>query len=234
MQAPLLWIGAFWVFLVFTPRVVGVFSTLSPPGLLCCPVGMKGMSTGKLVPIQTTSSLDPGALELRGNWGLDGGWGFVPQSKNWQRKKEPLWQTELFRPHTPGVGSVVQAASCCQTWWCRWSLSRLVWKSSSCRMSPAPRPCSHRWRALGSVPEWPLGALPMESISTNRCTPAPWLLSVFHLSPSACPSVSLVCFLFAVLCVWQRDISLIFTFQELFLYLLNLPVLCVRVCARRA
>lgn len=73
MQAPLLWIGAFEVFLVFTPRVLGVFSTSSLPGLLCCPVGLKGMTTGKLVPIQTMSSLDPGALELGGSWGLDGG-----------------------------------------------------------------------------------------------------------------------------------------------------------------
>lgn len=69
MQAPLLWIGAFEFFWFLHQEWLEYF----PPGLLCCPAGMKGMSTGKLVPIQTTSSLDPGALELRGNWGLDGG-----------------------------------------------------------------------------------------------------------------------------------------------------------------
>lgn len=193
MQTPLLWIGAFEFFLVFTPRGVGV-STLSLPGLLCCPVGVKEMTAG--VPIQMRS-LDH---STQGKLGPAWGWGFAPQSKDWQRSTEPPWQTRLFRPHTPGAGA--QAASGCPARWCEQSPSELLVKNSSCRMSPASP-----GELLGMFWSDPSVPLPMESISTNRCTPAPWLLSVFHLSPSACPSVSLICFLFAVLCVWQRDIS---------------------------
>lgn len=174
-------------FLVFTPRVVGV-STWSPAGLLCCPAGMKGSwCPSRQVPWITVlwSSGDTAWMGLR-----------VCSSQQELPKEErtALADTAFWATHT----------------WCRargsGSLSELVLESSSCRMSPAPVPAAaagERWDCSGvtSVP------LPMESIPTNRCTPALWLLSVFHLSPSACPSVSLVCFLFAVLCVCQRDIS---------------------------
>lgn len=43
--------------------------------------------------------------------------------------------------------------------------------------------CEHCAVLSGSAVEW---------ISANRCTPAPWLLSVLCLSPSACPSASFV------------------------------------------